>query len=158
MSLNLLLDYFILKSKEKSSTEKIEKAIETINNAIKYVLNEKMTSKDRKSVSNQNSKLDLTESIENSETEKELIYDILDKAIDDQRFNKRNSQKHKKNPDFIKKPLEKFFEQSSIIENLTNRLSAIEATIKQSKKIKTNNTNKDEANSQLDKEIKAKVK
>ena len=40
MSLNLLLDYFILKSKEKSSTEKIEKAIETINNAIKGIENQ----------------------------------------------------------------------------------------------------------------------
>ena len=39
MSLNLLLDYFILKSKEKNSTEKIEKAIETINNAIKSIEN-----------------------------------------------------------------------------------------------------------------------
>ena len=154
--------YYLFNSKQKNEKEntkrELKKSSSTINNTIKYVLNEKMISKDRKSVSNQNSKLDLAESIENSETEKELIYDILDKAIDNQRFNKRNSQKYKKNPDFIKKPLEKFFEQSSIIENLTNRLSAIEATIKQSKKIKTNNTNKDEANSQLDKEIKAKVK
>ena len=51
MSLNLLLDYFILKSKEKSSTEKIEKAIETINNEIKGIENqsEKIFSDDNSS-------------------------------------------------------------------------------------------------------------
>ena len=39
MNLNLLLDYFILKSKEKSSTEKIENAIEKIDNVIKKIEN-----------------------------------------------------------------------------------------------------------------------
>ena len=39
MNLNLLLDYFILKSKEKSSQEKIENAIEKIDQVIKKIEN-----------------------------------------------------------------------------------------------------------------------
>ena len=35
MNLNLLLDYFIIKSKERASTEKIEKAMEKIDQVIK---------------------------------------------------------------------------------------------------------------------------
>ena len=39
MNLNLLLDYFILKSKEKSSQKKIENAIEKIDQVIKKIEN-----------------------------------------------------------------------------------------------------------------------
>ena len=108
------------------------------------------------SLSNQNSKKESTDSYQNEQKEvdedkkEEYDYYLIKKGIYLQ-------NKKKKRSDDVKRALELFLFNSSIIEKLTNNLSIIEMTIKRSKKIIPNKKS-DNISSDDDSKFKIKAK
>ena len=149
----------IIKEIQPDKNIPINKSFKKVNTAgtsfIKS-LKEKVRSVNKSiSISNQNSKKSSTDSYQNehNEIEEEKIddydYYLIKKGIYLQ-------NKKKKRSDDIKKALEIFLFNSSIIEKLTNNLSIIESSIKKSKKLISGK--KSEVSNPPDEDLKYKIK
>ena len=148
----------LLKEENENNGKRLSKSISKLNISPVSLLGLSLNQRIRKiniNISKDNSKKESTDSFQNEQKEiddenkSEYNYFLIQKAIFLQ-------NKKKKRTEDVKKALEYFLFNSSIIEKLTNNLSVIATTLKKSKKFTSNKKN--ETNNQQEEEIKIGIK
>ena len=148
----------LLKDDIENNSKQLTRSLSKVNIPSSALLGFSLNQKIRKiniNLSKENSKKESTDSFQNEQKEieeenkGEYNYFLIQKAIFLQ-------NKKKKRTNDVKKALEFFLFNSSIIEKLTNNLSVIATTLKKSKKFTA--TKKNEGNNQQEEEIKIGIK